>query len=341
MKTENNRERQSASSQSSPANNRVEELANALHREGRVQELERQLEELDFSLLSPAEQETWRHFYGITAFQAGRDAEALERFQEAHEKFPDSAPIRFSLGQQHIRAGEIEKGFALFRTCRFPDIPHEYAFAQARYAYLLNRYNDGLSFIRPFYDAFREVKILDDHFLYVRGLPSFGRWWDYLAAFCILSGNVGELESVTRYVSAHGYDYDFDYLQAKLEAYRDDRPERLLELLEQRQTMGPAIISTGGTRLAIAVVKARSAATLEVARETIGGVMLSAHHFTWLEDVRMLALAEAAHRLGESAAESEYVEGFLARQPMLFEPDIALNFHLLRYQERLKPSALK
>ncbi len=41
-------------------------------------------------------------------------------------------------------------------------------------------------------------------------------------------------------------------------------------------------------------------------------------------------------RFGHVALEDERVEAVLTRRPMLFEPDIALNSHLLRYQERVK-----
>lgn len=85
--------------------NRVDELANTLQREGRISELEQELDKLDQSALSPAEQESWWHLYGIVAFQDKRDAEALKRFEQAYQKFPRSAQIRFFLGQQCIRAG--------------------------------------------------------------------------------------------------------------------------------------------------------------------------------------------------------------------------------------------
>jgi hypothetical protein len=291
--------------------------------------------------LTPAEQESWWHLYGIVAFQEGRDAEALERFQEASRRFPGSAMIRFSLGQQYVRAQAVEKGFELFRTCRFPEVPREYVFAQTRYAYLWNRYADGLLFIRPFFEAYKQVRILDDHFLYVRGLPFFGRWWATLAAFSILSGELEELESVTRYVVKNCHDYDFDYLQEELKAYRDDKPEHLLETIEKRLgDMQKGGFPTGYTRMNIAVVKARTATTLEAARTLLAGVALSEQDLPWLEDMRTLALAEAAHRLGDPALESDRVDAFLARQPMLFEPDLALSFHLLRYQERLKARVL-
>lgn len=317
--------------------NRVDELANNLQSEGRIGVLEQELKNLDQSNLSPEELESWWHLFGIVAFQEGRDAEALERFEAAYKWFPGSAQIRFSLGQQYIRAGAIEKGFDLFRTCIFPEVSREYALAQARYAYIWGRYSDGLVFIRPFLEAYKQVKILDDHFLYVRGLPFFGRWWAYLAAFSILSEDFQELESVTQFVTENCHDYDFDYLQAELKAYRDNAPEHLLGVLEKRlSSMPEGSFPTGYTCMNIAVIKARAATTIAAAQEVLAGVALSKQDFPWLEDIRTLAQAEAAHRLGNPTLEQDRVEAFLIRQPMLFEPDIALNFHLLRYQENLK-----
>lgn len=328
------------SGQSEPATakaNRVDDLANALQKQGRIAELEAELMKLDSSSLSLPEQESWWHLYGIVAFQGGRDGEALGRFQQAFEKFPGSAQIRFSLGQQYIRAKEIDKGFELFRTCPFPAVPREYSLAEARYAYLWNRYEDGLSFVRPFLEAYKQLRILDDHFLYVRGLPFFGRWWSYLASLSILNGDLTELDTVTDFVSENCHDYDFDYLQAELKSYRQDKPELLIDALEGRLRKLPdGNYPSGYIRMNLAVAKARTANTADVARTILAGVTLTDRDFSWLEDIRTLATAEAAHRFGASAIEQENIEVFLSRQPMLFEPDIALNFHLLRYQELLK-----
>ena len=321
--------------------NRVEELVNTLQRTGRTQELESELAKLDQAQLSPAEQEFWWRMYGIIAFRAGRDDEALKRFEEGYKRFPGSAQIRFSLGQQYIRARSIEKGFELFRTCKFPEVPSQYVLAMARYAYLYGRYNDGLSFVRPLFDAYKQVKVLDGHFLYVRGLPFFGESWAYLAAFSILVGDLEELESVTKFVAANCHDYDFDFLQAEYKAHTGDAPELLLPMLENRLKILPQSDSpTGYTRMNMAVIQARSAATFEAARETLASVVLSERDFPWLQDIRTLATAEAANRFGDTVSERKHVDAFLARQPMLFEPDIALNFHLLRYQEKLKPRTI-
>lgn len=316
--------------------NYVDELANTLQREGRVGELERELEKLDKSKLNAAELESWYHLYGIAAYQAHREKEATARFEEAYGRFPKSPLIRFSLGQQYVNTQQLDRGFELFRSCVFPEAPREYVLTQVRYAYLWNRYQDGILMLRPFFKAYQELKILDDHFLYVRGLPFFGSWWSYLAALSILSNDTKELEEVTEYVSQHCDDYDFEYLKAELVAYRDDKPLMMLPFIEKRLANAPPGFPNAYSLMKHAVTKGRASASQKEAEGLLDDVELSAKDFPWLVDVRTLAKAEIAHRFGQADVEKQHVESFLARQAMLFEPEIALNFHLLRYQESLK-----
>lgn len=319
-----------------PPPNRVDELANALQREGRVGEFERELEKFDKAELSQAELESWWHIYGIAAFRAGRQQEATARFEEAYRRFPKSPHIRFSLGQQYVNARQLDRGFELFRSCVFPEIPCDYVMAQVRYAYLWNRYDDGRLMLRPFFKAFQELKILDDHFLYVRGLPFFGAWWSYLAALSILSGDTKELESVTEYVSSNCHDYDFEYLKAELVAYRDDKPEVMLPFVEKRLEGARPDFPNGYSFMKRAVLKGRNAASQGEADALLDSVTLKENDSPWLADIRTLAKAEIARRFSNSEAENKHIDAFMAKQAMLFEPDIALNFHLLRYQEHLK-----
>jgi hypothetical protein len=275
--------------------------------------------------------------YGITAFRAGRKQEATARFEEAYRRFPKAPHIRFSLGQQYVNARQIERGFELFRSCVFPEVSRAYVLAQVRYAYLWNRYDDGRVMLRPFFKAYQELKILDDHFLYVRGLPVFGTWWSYLAALSILSGDTQELQSVTAYVSANCHNYDFEYLKAELVAYRDDQPHVMLPLVGKRLEGARADFPNGYSIMQRAVIKGRSAASQKEAEDLLDGVELKGNDFPWLADIRTLAKAEIAHRFSRPDIEKLHVEEFMAKQAMLFEPDIALNFHLLRFQEHLKP----
>ena len=318
--------------------NRVDQLANNLHRAGRAHELEGELQRLDYSSLSPGEQEAWWHAYGICALQAKSEQEALRRFTEGYAKFPDSSSIRFSLGQQYVRSGQANRGFELFRSCAFPHISREFTLAQARYAYLFDRHDDGFLFLRPFFDAYRQLRVLDDHFLYVRGLPFFGTAWAYLAAFSMLSADFAELESVTGYVVQNCHDYDLEQVQAQLKACRDTIFDDLLRCRQTRLASLPANFPMGYARLAIAVIQAQQASSLEQAQRILHEVSLTALDFPWLEDVRTLSIAAIAHHFGIEATERSQRAVFLERQPMLFEPDHAVNFLLLRYQEQLKPA---
>jgi len=319
-----------------PAPNSIDALANALQREGRIGDLEWELDKLDKTRLTQAELESWWHIYGIAAFRAGRQEEATARFEEAYRRFPASAQIRFSLGQQYVNARELDRGFELFRTCVFPEVPREFVLTQARYAYLWNRYEDGRLMLRPIFKAYQELKILDDHFLYVRGLPFFGTWWSYFAALSILGNDINELESITEFVTHNCHDYDFEYLNAELIAYRDNKPEVVLPFVEQRIASAPNFAS-GYLQMQRAVIMGRAAIDQKEAEDLLDNVDLKENDFSWLGDIRTLAKAEIAHRFGRLDVESQRTDEFFARQAMLFEPDIAINFHLLRYQEGLKP----
>jgi len=319
-----------------PPPNCVDELANTWQREGRIGNLERELEKLYKLNLSQAELESWWHLYGIAAFQAGREQEATARFEEAYRRFPKSPHIRFSLGQQYVNARQLETGFELFRSCVFPELPCKYVLAQVRYAYLWNRYDDGFLMLRPIFKAYQELKILDDHFLYVRGLPFFGAWWSYLAALSILSGDTKELESVTAYVSANCHEYDFEYLKAELVAYRDDKPQAILPFVEKRLEGARADFPNGYSFMESAVIRGRSAMSQREAEDLLDNVELKDNDPPWLADIRTLAKAEIAHRFSQPNLEKKRADEFMAKQAMLFEPDIALKFHLLRYQEHLK-----
>ena len=320
----------------------VSDLANKLANEGRASEIERELEKLDPAKLTDAEREEWWHIYGITAFEGGRGDIALERFKRGYDQFPGSPMIRFALGQQYIRAKEPEKGFALFRETPFPGIPKRHALVEARYAYLYSRYEDARIFIRPFFAVYKKLKILDDNFLYMRGLPFFGSYWNHLAAFSVLSGDWAELDEVTAYVSKNCSDYDFDRLRIERDAYCDGDATRLLPALRKRteEIKEVPAFPTGFTRMMIAVIEARQAPTMAGAKGIIENVTLARNDFPWLQDVQTLAVADAAHRLGDREAERKGVATFLKRQPLLFEPDIALEFWLLGAQERLKADLL-
>jgi hypothetical protein len=107
-------------------------------------------------------------------------------------------------------------------------------------------------------------------------------------------------------------------------------------LVEKRLESARPDFPNGYSLMKRAVIKGRVAASPNEAEDWLDHVELKETDLPWLADIRTLAKAEIAHRFSQSEVERQRVEQFLARQPMLFEPDICLNFHLLRYQERLK-----
>ena len=221
-----------------------------------------------------------------------------------------------------------KKGSHSFGKLRFRQFPKRHALVEARYAYLYSRYEDARTFIRPFFAAYKTLKILDDNFLYTRGLPFFGSYWNHLAAFSVLSGDWAELDEVTAYVSKNCSDYDFDRLRIERDAYCYGDATQLLSVLRKRieEIKTVPAFPTGFTRMMIAVIEAGQAPTVAGAQGIIGNVTLARNDFPWLQDVQTLVVADAAHRLGDSDVERKGMATFLKRQPLLFEPDIALEF---------------
>jgi hypothetical protein len=317
--------------------NRIEALLERLETEQNFDRLEAELERLDRNDLSPAELQSWWQHYGIAAFRAGRDAEALARFEQAHALFPQAAMIRFCLGQQYERAGAIDKAFALFDRTHFPQVPAAYALTQARYAYLWDRYEAGRGYLRPIYRAYRELGSLDDTFLYMRGLPFFSEYWECLAAFSLLTDDWGEIEAVAREMATKDMDYDIADLRTELDVFRRDDLAAAAADLDLQLARTPSHFPSGVARMRRAIVQSRLSTRREEAEAALAAVTLGKDDFPWLEDMRLLARAEIEARFGSAESERSAQQAFLARQPLLFEPNNALSFHLLRYQERLKP----
>jgi hypothetical protein len=319
-----------------PSTNRVEELANKFHRERRGNEIESALQEFDYENLTDRERETWHHLMGIEAMRRGDANLALKRFQEATALFPDSQMIRFSLAQEQLNRGEIEQAFRNFDHCSFPKIPAAWALAQARYAYLWDFPERAMNCIRPIFKAYFDLKIADDHFLYVRGLPFFSQTWNYLVCFAWMKHDFSECEAITNESAANLTDHDFDGHKLHLNCFRnaDFAPfaEKLRSSIQECSTRNWPIGFQNMQLVGLAVELERDFFTAE---KSISAVQLKANDFPWLEDVRTILLAKLCHKHGRPD-EEKYKQPFLQKQKLLFEPDHAVSFFLLEYQELLK-----
>lgn len=320
-----------------PERNIVDKLANEFQEKGQIEKLEDAILKIKNNPFNNKEIESWHHLFGICAFQRGEHELALERFKVGLSACPKSNQIKFSLAQEYIFLGQPEKAFPLFDDCAFPAVSREFTLAMSRYAYLFSEHERGINYLNRFFEIYKEVKILDDHFLYVRGLPFFGTAWSHLAAHCVLSGNEETLRSITSDISRSCHDYDFDFLEIELESvlnhdFRDMINPLRSRLEEIRKYNG----STSYIDFKIALFESFSSKSFQESLDKIDSVEFSDNDFPWLEDIRILAKAEAANRF-KHESESKFIGSFLQNQSMLFEPDHAVSFGLLAYQEVIKP----
>jgi hypothetical protein len=130
---------------------------------------------------------------------------------------------------------------------------------------------------------------------------------------------------------------DFDYLKAELDGFRSGDFNMLKEKLRVSiQESKSGNFSWGYQEMRLNVLLAQGASDDQEALRLIDSVKLEKTDFQWLDDIRLLAKCELANKVGNSPHEAELRSQFLARQPLLFEPDTAINFNLLKYQEHLK-----
>jgi hypothetical protein len=86
----------------------------------------------------------------------------------------------------------------------------------------------------------------------------------------------------------------------------------------------------------LSILKSQTTDSPEEAESILDSIVLRENDFPWLDDMRLLAKCELAHRAADSSKEEALQKQFVKRQPSLFEPDNAINFNLLGYQENLK-----
>lgn len=317
--------------------NRIDALANKLQQENRIADLEAELLKFDPASLEGVEKESWYHLYGIIPFRQDKRVLAYERFQEGLARCPDSDVLHFSMGQEHEYRAEIAQMLQCFDKAGFPRVPAQYVLAEARYAYLWNRHEKGWEYVVTLLPAYFKLGILDTTFLHIRGLPFFEQVWAYLAAFSKLMGSFDALRDITERAAKECTDFDADYLRIELKAFETGETNALKEKLQRSiQECQKSNWPYGYQAMRLAILQAQELADARQGGAILDAVSLTGTDFVWLDDMRVLAKCELAGRFGDQAREAELQKEFLQRQPLLFEPDHAVNFNMLRYQETLK-----
>jgi tetratricopeptide (TPR) repeat protein len=317
--------------------NRIDDLMNRLVKENKLDEAESELAKFNPDNLNKEEKETWFHSYAIEAFRKGDRNEAFLRFQKGIEICPDSPLIAFGLGQEYEFRGDVDRMLECFDKSIFPKIPSSWSMCQASYCYLWNRYDKGIEYIEPFIPVYLSIKVLDDHFLYQRGLHFFGQFWDCLAAFHILKGDLRVMDDLTAQFRKTCTDFDFNLLFMHLDCLKTgDFSSYTIRLKDDIRDFKKWNSPPGVHELELAIIEARMSDNFTIAENILRSVTFQPNDYPWLEDMRILALCELMSRKGDSDTEKRLIRKFLSAQRMLFQPYMALSFNLLDYQEKLK-----
>jgi tetratricopeptide (TPR) repeat protein len=292
---------------------------------------------MDRRRLADGEQEMWYRARGIVEFRTNQRARAREIFEEGVRQFPTSGWLNYGLGQEYEAQGRVDEMAACFGHVRLGQVGSPTVLAMARYYYLWNRFELGQRVIQPIFDRYYELKIADDMFLYMRGLPMFDESFGYRATFAKLAGRFEQARSELARARVELSDVTLEDYELDLEATATGKWEPLLAYLESRLRSIDAGMPTGQLRIKRALLRSRGATSVEVALAELAAVQLTPDDHAWLEDIRTLARAELYHRFEMPDREQAALSEFLRHQPLLFEPNHAFYFGLIDYQETLKP----
>jgi tetratricopeptide (TPR) repeat protein len=227
----------------------VDRLVEAYGRAGRWTELGGVLDRMDRRNLPKADQEAWYHARGIVEFRTNHRARAREIFQEGVQQFPASGWLNFGLGQEYEAQGRIDEMAACFDRVPLKDVGGAGVLAISRYYYLWNPLELGQQSIQPIFDRYYELKIADDMFLYMRGLPMFDVSFGCRATFAKLAGRIEQARSELARARLELSDVTFDHYELDLEATATGKWEPVLAYLESLLSSIDARMPTGQLRM--------------------------------------------------------------------------------------------
>ena len=155
----------------------VNDMALKMSSEESFSLLESKLDQLTISSLNHLEIQSWYYHYGTVLRRRNAHGEALQMFKKGSEEYPSDQLMKFCLGQQYLFLNQPDKAFSEFDCCHFPKVIAKLILIMADYAYLHGEYERGLRYLTQLYECYLNVKVLDDHVLYMRGLSFFSDYW--------------------------------------------------------------------------------------------------------------------------------------------------------------------
>ncbi|MBD3193454.1 MAG: hypothetical protein GF317_00250 [Candidatus Lokiarchaeota archaeon] len=296
-----------------------------------------QLNNIDEAKLNRIELESLFDIRGVLEARFGDINKAIDIYEDAYDKIPDSFFFNYNLALLLEKKGDIEKAFTHFSKVASKEKDPEILLIITRLYYLWDYYVEGIELIQKVLNMYYEVGTIDDHFLSIRGYPTYRETIANLAVFSNFLKKpeiaFNELEKAKRNFE----DYPFQLLEPELNRFMfgnwNEEMEQLeTELKQLRQQNSPL-----GENLTLqALIKARKANSYEQAIKFLDSVKLSSSDFPWLKDLISLGKAESADKFNKSIEEEKFQKEFLKEQPLLFEPYHVLLFGIDIYQEKLK-----
>jgi tetratricopeptide (TPR) repeat protein len=276
----------------------------------------------------------WHTGMGIAAERLGRRDDAVSAYTEGVRRHPDSSVLRTVAGRVLEEEGRFDEALPHFRRVRLDDGGGEAVMVAARYCYLWNAFEDAIALHAQIFDAYFSLGIVDDTFLHIRGLPFFSRAYGAQAAVLVLNGSADGARELFERSEAQLSDFqgtedELLTLDATL-----GQPTGLLGHLSGEAQGGGG--RSGYAQMQLATWRARGSDRPAEAEELLASATVRENDFSWLEDIRLLALIAAARKGGELQQEDPRIAELFERQKRLFEPEHAFHFGLLDEQEILK-----
>ena len=326
----------------------IDELAERHASTGQFDRLAIALDEIDPSALTPADAESWYRYRGIAEWRQGH-AEAIKWFEAGLKRLPESGVLAFALGQSLQERGRWPEAMATFAAVRFGRTPAQqslglsavearYIMTIARYCYLWGAFDDGLAHLQPFLDAYGQLRIADDTFLYLRGLPFAHEVLETEFVMCLLVDAPDRAQQTLQWAERRLSDIDLRQDRLCLQAWisGDWRPLQAA-LREQGRKLNEftkahrAYIDTQ-----LATIDTRFSPSITAGQARLDEVNVGPADFPWLADLKPLAVFGLASRFGDDGLREAAAAEFLQHQPLLFEPHHVFNFGLFGVQEPLR-----
>src|SRR3989440_8258937 len=296
----------------------IESLVDQYGAKGKWKELGVVLDGMDRRGLPAPEQEMWYRARGIVEFRTNKRARAREIFEEGVRQFPASGWLNYGLGQEYEAQGRIDEMVACFARVRLEQVGSPAVLAIARYYYLWNRFEQGQVVIQPIFDRYYDLKIADDMFLYMRGLPMFDEAFGYRATFARLAGKLDQARYELARARSELSDLDVDRYELNVEATATGNWEPVVADLESLLKSLEPGTPAGQLTMKRAVLRCRAVPPPRAGEGRVGAclaeldaVRLTPADHPWLADIRTAAKAELYHRVGLPDREQEALAEFL------------------------------